>query len=321
MLIEYISYTATFIVSIGMTIIGITSVYYSYQQQRIPALAILLYQQIFLFSFFIYGIWGNMVLHEIIADLELNNEIAGKLAFYVPIIGIPFMIVSWFMLLKFGFNVNGYSFTKGFIYSYFPTLVVVIFTLSFLIQKEILLIPDDADLFVVRIIVLLNFLIHCIFLLSFLFKPRKSNLLKKTGLAKKWIYIYFVGVVIYSSALFYFNIFSFISICISIILLFSISIIIPARIKIYLLSHKHDKPEGNFDFDAFCKYYEISKREAEIILEICSGKSNKAIADKLFITLQTVKDHTHRIYTKTDVKNRVQLANLVMEKTDTKQVL
>lgn len=71
----------------------------------------------------------------------------------------------------------------------------------------------------------------------------------------------------------------------------------------------------NMDFDAFCNFYEISKREAEIILEICSGLSNKAISEKLFITLQTVKDHNHRIYTKIGVKSRVQLANLVRKKT------
>ena len=69
------------------------------------------------------------------------------------------------------------------------------------------------------------------------------------------------------------------------------------------------------NFKSFCEIFEISKREAEIIWEICSGKTNKAISEKLFITLQTVKDHTHRIYTKTGVKSRVQLANLVREKT------
>ena len=72
---------------------------------------------------------------------------------------------------------------------------------------------------------------------------------------------------------------------------------------------------NSIDFITFCKLYEISKRESEIMLEICSGKSNKAISEKLFITIQTVKDHNHRIYTKTGVKSRVQLSNLVREKT------
>ena len=59
-----------------------------------------------------------------------------------------------------------------------------------------------------------------------------------------------------------------------------------------------------------CKKYKISKREQEIILLICEGKTNKEIEDELFISLQTVKDHIYRIYQKTGVKNRVQLTNL-----------
>ena len=94
--------------------------------------------------------------------------------------------------------------------------------------------------------------------------------------------------------------------------MFACNLILPAIIRF----KNQTMPENeNMDFQSFCNFYEISKREAEIIQEICSGKSNKAIADKLFITLQTVKDHNHRIYTKTGVKSRVQLANLVREKT------
>jgi DNA-binding NarL/FixJ family response regulator len=63
--------------------------------------------------------------------------------------------------------------------------------------------------------------------------------------------------------------------------------------------------------EEFCIRHEISPREADIIREICNGLSNQEIADKLFISLQTVKDHTSRIYTKTNVRNRMQLMTLV----------
>lgn len=51
--------------------------------------------------------------------------------------------------------------------------------------------------------------------------------------------------------------------------------------------------------------------EAEIIREIYKGKANKEIADHLFVTVQTIKDHTHRIYRKTNVKSHSQLALLM----------
>jgi DNA-binding CsgD family transcriptional regulator len=308
MLIEYLSYIVAFLVSSGVAIIGIMISYQNFLRYKAPVLSILLYQQIFLFSFFVYGIWGNIALHEIIADLNINAEISDKLTFFIPIIGIPFLVVSWFMLLKFGLNSNGYKISRVFIFSYFPAFMIILFLLTFFIQKGILKIPEEPDLFIVRIIVALNLLIHSVFLIPFIF-PKVNATLKEIELDKKWAFIYATGVLVYSISLSFFNVFSYISTNISIVLLFGISIIIP--VKIYLTEIK----SKNLDFDSFCTLYEISKREAEIVLEICSGKSNKAIADKLFITLQTVKDHNHRIFTKTDVKSRVQLTNLVREKT------
>lgn len=64
-------------------------------------------------------------------------------------------------------------------------------------------------------------------------------------------------------------------------------------------------------FDEFIEAYGITPREVEIIQEIYKGKANKEIAEELFVTVQTIKDHTHRIYQKTDVKSRAQLASLL----------
>lgn len=310
--IENISYIIAFIISAGMAAVGIMTSFQLYHQHKKPIFSILLYQQIFLFSFLFYGIWGNMALHTIIGDLKLNEVIEGKLVFFVPIIGIPFMVVSWFMLLKFAFNLNGYKFTKGFIFGYFPTFMIVVFSLGFLIHKEIISIPINADLFVIRILAGLNLLVHIFFILPFLNPKRNTTLLIETGFIRKWALVFLAITILYTVALSYFTVFGFISMCVSIILLFSSAVFIPIVIRIKSVSSEINQ---NMDFTAFCKFYEISKREAEIVMEICEGLSNKAISEKLFITLQTVKDHNHRIYTKTGVKSRVQLSNLVREKT------
>lgn len=80
-----------------------------------------------------------------------------------------------------------------------------------------------------------------------------------------------------------------------------------------LFKGKNAKNKGKEAFDLFCQHYNISQREKDVIELICAGKSNKEIEDELFISLQTVKDHTHRIYQKTGVKNRIQLSNLVRD--------
>jgi DNA-binding CsgD family transcriptional regulator len=59
--------------------------------------------------------------------------------------------------------------------------------------------------------------------------------------------------------------------------------------------------------------YKISKREMEVIQLITEGYTNQQIADELYISVETVKDHNSRIYLKTDVKNRTQLAKLFLK--------
>lgn len=50
----------------------------------------------------------------------------------------------------------------------------------------------------------------------------------------------------------------------------------------------------------------ISKRELEVLNLMAKGLSNEEIADKLFISLNTVKTHSSNIFLKLDVKRRTQ---------------
>ncbi len=70
--------------------------------------------------------------------------------------------------------------------------------------------------------------------------------------------------------------------------------------------HSEEAPEGS----GAPARYGITPREREIIELICAGRTNQEIADGLFISLATVKDHNHNIFRKTGVRNRVELVNL-----------
>lgn len=79
---------------------------------------------------------------------------------------------------------------------------------------------------------------------------------------------------------------------------------------VYRAQHKAP-PQTLGGFEGLIAHYGISKREADVIHGIYAGKTNQEIANTLFLSLQTVKDHTSRIYQKTFVKNRGQLLALL----------
>ncbi|SDC68433.1 helix-turn-helix transcriptional regulator [Williamwhitmania taraxaci] len=54
------------------------------------------------------------------------------------------------------------------------------------------------------------------------------------------------------------------------------------------------------------KMLSLSSREIEIMVQLSLGLSNKAIANKLFISTNTVKNHTKNIYAKLGVRNRIE---------------
>jgi DNA-binding CsgD family transcriptional regulator len=62
----------------------------------------------------------------------------------------------------------------------------------------------------------------------------------------------------------------------------------------------------------------LTRMETEIVKLICQGHSNKEIMKRLNVTEQSVKSHLNRIYKKTGVSDRLQLAVFAMK---TKQVM
>jgi NarL family two-component system response regulator LiaR len=54
------------------------------------------------------------------------------------------------------------------------------------------------------------------------------------------------------------------------------------------------------------KHFSISKREHEVLLLMALGLSNQEVADKLFVSLNTVKTHSSKLFEKLNVQRRTQ---------------
>ena len=50
----------------------------------------------------------------------------------------------------------------------------------------------------------------------------------------------------------------------------------------------------------------ISQREMDVLLLMAAGSTNQEIADQLFVSLNTIKTHTSRLFEKLEVKRRTQ---------------
>lgn len=60
-------------------------------------------------------------------------------------------------------------------------------------------------------------------------------------------------------------------------------------------------------------YYKLTPREAEILPLILQRKSSTAIAEELFISIGTVKTHTHNLYAKFHVNSKTELIHALFD--------
>jgi DNA-binding CsgD family transcriptional regulator len=64
---------------------------------------------------------------------------------------------------------------------------------------------------------------------------------------------------------------------------------------------------GPVDLDAFCRDHGLSVREREVLVLLAEGLRYKQIADRLGISLDTVKSHASRVYRKSEASGRTDL--------------
>ena len=65
----------------------------------------------------------------------------------------------------------------------------------------------------------------------------------------------------------------------------------------------------------------LSDRELDVFMLLIKGHTNKAIGEKLFISVNTIKFHLQNIYVKLDVDNRTDAIQAISKKKMTEDVL
>lgn len=87
---------------------------------------------------------------------------------------------------------------------------------------------------------------------------------------------------------------------------------------VYYLLHMLGRqlPESPSDealLESFIRHYRLTPREAELLPLLLAGEDNAAIGEKICVSKNTVKSHTHNIYQKLSIERRGQISNRLTE--------
>ncbi len=270
------------------------------------------YYQILVFTFGIYGVLGSHLISKILLKFELNVEGIETITLFLPFLGVPLLVAAWFLFIKTVLGILGKRIPQYLVYTYF-FLTTGVFLAYGLVIRYLL---SDSELKlnnisqVIRILyysieIFINASVAVVFILNAAFK--KST---REKVFLKYFSITALGIVLLKAFSLHFSMDYWIARIYFLLIYFGSSLPLIFILKLYPFKLSDLTLNSTTLTSDLYEKYLITPREKEIIKEICKGKSNQQIADDLYITLQTVKDHTHSIFKKVNVQNRVQLTRM-----------
>jgi DNA-binding CsgD family transcriptional regulator len=286
------------------------------QKYRLSFLSIYFYFLIFLNIFGIYGVAGARIIRGVLVRLETGTASIEYITLVFAFLGIPFLILAMYMFLRLCTEMVKRNLSTGFNLIYFSLQFMIFLSYGFILVMISRFGENRFDLIkrVIQITYSTLFAINSFVALALLFFHQRRFIdIKERKSIQTFGLLYFAIITVLLAMTNLSHLSPWLE---GFFLLFLFA---SHLIPIFFLNINIDKyyiePVVVIDFNKsvqdFASKFGISGREKEVIELICKGQSNQDISDSLFISLQTVKDHIHRIYLKTDVKNRVQLANLI----------
>jgi DNA-binding CsgD family transcriptional regulator len=304
------------LISILAGLFSIFAVHLMSQKYRLQFLSIYFYFLIFLNIFGIYGMAGARIVRGLLVKLGTEASSVEYITLVFTCLGLPFLILAMYMFLRLCNEMVRKSLSTTFNLIYFSFQFLLYLACGLLL---VLISRSGENHFEllgtwIQIIYSSLFALNSLLALAILFINQRRFIdinEKKSARLFGLFYLAIISILLFLINISHLN--SWLE-AIFLIFLFTSHLIPIFFLNIYLDKY-FIEPVVVVDFKKsiqdFATKYGISGREKEIIELICIGKSNQDISECLFISIQTVKDHIHRIYLKTDVKNRVQLANLI----------
>jgi DNA-binding CsgD family transcriptional regulator len=274
------------------------------------------YFLVFIYIFSVYSIIGSQTLSRILANHQTPHATIRSAEAMLIALGIPFLILAWYMFIRLSREFFNKPLPQLFVALYFGLFAIsfigyALMNLDIGSLEMIQFFMDETQL--VWTFTLLMLLVFGTTLVSILINT-SSLVDQNQRKAYQWFVTWYAVIISLSLLSLHFSKVHIVFGLTFIVVLTGFHLLPVVFLNLYLQRYyvrqvADESFEGKLGL--VIEKYGISKRETEIIELICKGMSNQEISDSLFISLQTVKDHVHRIFIKTGVKNRVQLTNLV----------
>lgn len=303
----------TFVLCLGLTV---ASVLVSRQMLSTYASEFLRHHFYYLAAFHafaFYGLWGQILTRSLLAAINADAAVVDRVAGILPVLGVPFLFVSWIMLLSMACSMFGKAF-KPVWHSLHVAVFLVLLAVSWLAVTLFPAESSTAGLALVEAgamvgIELFYFSVFLVLVWRFrtAAEPDKRGVLLTFAVLLAGAYAVrslLAGLV-------------FVDVRLGVIALLAVHASnLPPLLYLRAKADRVFPPvkaelATKVGMEHVFEQYGVTKRERQIVEKICLGKTNKQIADELFISLQTVKDHTHRIYSKVGINGRMQLVQMM----------
>ena len=272
------------------------------------------YYLIAFYAFSIYSIWGQIAMRLLLSSIETTKEVDWIVTNFIPVLGIPFLLISWIMLVKMAYALVEVSSKNGTtrIHLLLFTVILPVVWVFYSAHQETWFMGEPFVFSIIAFILGIELAYMTVFA-GIVFRYIKKVRAPMRNIVVQFVILLIIGLVLRGVALAFYTVGSWV--LAPLILIYFASNL---AALLYIRGHSDtlfmpiaaELPNVDKKLRLFEKY-QITKREQEIIDELCLGKTNQQIADTLFISLQTVKDHTHRIYSKIGVNSRMKLVSLV----------
>ncbi len=268
---------------LGLVALGILVFFRNKAAKRNRSFQLLQYGLIMMFAYGFYGLWSRIFFRQFFAGAAGGN--VAVVFDFLELSGLPFLLiglgflVSWTAKLVPGLN------SLKFIIPGFLILITFYSLIGFIIDD-----PDPGQLIAACLLLPVACLALILLVSGTEELPKKDSriiglLLASFALLQlPWIINQRLDILPDTGLTF----------------LFFLNLTALGSYFTYRLKVIPDKPLPEVPpMEQFFSSYGITSRESEVILGIYQGKTNREIAENMFVTVQTIKDHTHRIYQKT----------------------